>query len=112
MQSLAMLNDPQIVEAARHVAIRMQQEGGATLDHQLSFGYRLVTGRRPTPKEARTLTELFGAEEQSFKTKPDQAGKLLAVGSRPARLADSVRLAALSNVALTLMNTDEFLTRK
>ena len=112
MQSLAMLNDPQIVEAARHVAIRMQREGGPTIDQQLGFGYRLVTGRRPAPKEARTLSELFAAEEQAFKAKPDQARKLLMVGSRPAPMEDSVRLAALSNVALTLMNTDEFLTRK
>jgi hypothetical protein len=107
-----MLNDPQIVEAARHVAIRMQREGGPTIDQQLGFGYRLVTGRRPAPKEARTLSELFAAEEQAFKAKPDQARKLLMVGSRPAPMEDSVRLAALSNVALTLMNTDEFLTRK
>jgi len=112
MQSLAMLNDPQIVEAARHVALRMQREGGGTIDQQLAWGYRLITGRRPAPKEARTLSELFGAEMQAFTAKPDQARKLLMVGSRPAPMADSVRLASLSNVALTLMNTDEFLTRK
>jgi hypothetical protein len=34
------------------------------------------------------------------------------VGSRRAQATDSIRLAAMSNVALTLMNTDEFLTRK
>jgi len=112
MQSLAMLNDPQIVEAARHVALRMQLEGGNSLDQQLAFGHRLITGRQPSAKESKTLAALYAAETQAFQAKPAEAGKLLAVGSRRAQATDSIRLAAMSNVALTLMNTDEFLTRK
>ncbi len=112
MQSLAMLNDPQILEAARFTADRMMREAGADLDRQLALGYRLVTGRAPKKEEAAVIRELYAAEVESYSGRPDKVAKLLSVGTQKVGTDDSLRLAALSNVVLTMMNTDEFMTRK
>ena len=112
MQSLAMLNDPQIVEAARFTAQRMIQEAGTDIDRTLAFGYRLVTGRSPGKAELDVIRELYAEEEKNFRKDPAKMRKLLSVGSMKTTTNDEYRLAALSNVVLALMNTDEFMTRK
>ena len=112
MQSLAMLNDPQIIEAARNVAIRMMKEGGTKWQNQLSWGFRLITGRSPNKKENALLDEMYLSELKNFETNPGKASDYLSVGRSCADVANPKELAALSNTALALMNTDEFLTRK
>lgn len=39
MQSLAMLNNPQMMEAATHIALRMMNEAGVVLKDQLNYGF-------------------------------------------------------------------------
>jgi hypothetical protein len=112
MQSLAMLNDPQIVEAARFVGVRMMQEGGRQLEERLRYGFRLITGRFPNNREAALMQEMYQSERISFEKDPLKAKALLATGVRRAETVDELQLACLSNTALALMNTDEFLTRK
>ncbi len=112
MQSLAMLNDPQIIEAARTVAIRMMKEGGTKRQNQLTWGFRLITGRSPNKKENALLDEMYLSELKNFETNPGKASDYLSVGRSCADVANPNELAALSNTALALMNTDEFLTRK
>jgi hypothetical protein len=112
MQSLAMLNDPQIIEAARNVAIRMMNEGGTKRQTQLSWGFRLITGRFPNKKENALLDEMYLSELKNFEKNPGKASDYLSVGRSCADVANPNELAALSNTALALMNTDEFLTRK
>lgn len=112
MQSLAMLNDPQIVEASRHVGARMMKEGGPNLQTQLTFGFRLITGRIPAPKEAQLLHEMYRAELKNFDENPNKAMALMTVGKPTTDMLAINQLAAFGNTALALMNTDEFLTRK
>ena len=112
MQSLAMLNDPQIVEASRHVGARMIREGGASVESQLVFGFRLITGRKPNKKEAQLMKALYLAELKNFEAYPQKAEALLAVGKSKSDLPGIQQLASMGNTALALMNTDEFLTRK
>ena len=112
MQSLAMLNDPQIVEASRHVGARMIREGGASIESQLLYGFRLITGRRPNKKEEQLMKKMYLAELNNFQTHPEKATALVAVGKSKLDLPDLHQLAAMGSTALALMNTDEFLTRK
>src|SRR5581483_12249214 len=51
LQALALLNDPQIVEAARFLGQRMLKEGGASPSEQAAWVFRTVTDRVPTGKE-------------------------------------------------------------
>jgi hypothetical protein len=112
MQSLAMLNDPQIVEAARFVGLRMMHEGGSQTEDQLTYGFRLVTGRSPGKKESDLMRKMYSDELKKFESNPEKAKALLSVGMKPANTDKEIELAAMSNTALALMNTDEFITRK
>jgi hypothetical protein len=112
MQSLAMLNDPQMIEAARNVAIRMMKVGGSRRNLQLGWGFRLITGRAPNKKEQDLMQEMYLSELKNFEANPGKSSEYLSVGKSCADVANPNELAALSNTALALMNTDEFLTRK
>lgn len=112
MQSLAMLNDPQIVEASRHVGYRMMKEGGVTIESKLVLGFRLITGRRPNKKEERLMYEMYTSELKNFNIYPSKAIELMSVEKNKIKVPDPKQLAAFGNTALALMNTDEFLTRK
>ena len=112
MQPLAMMNDPQIFEAARFIGLRMQREGGASVEGRLRHGFRIVTGRRPSAAEAALMQRMYGEAERRLAGDPAKVQARLAVGSEPAATTDPLGLACLAEVAHTLMNTDEFLTRK
>jgi len=112
MQSLAMLNDPQIVEAARFVGLRMMQEGGSGVEAQLNYGFKLITGRGPGKKETDLMKAMYTDELKKFEANPEKLKAWLSVGMKPAVTDKEAQLAAMSNTALALMNTDEFITRK
>src|SRR3954452_23651387 len=56
LQALALLNDTQIVEAARHLSQRML---ATKSDERLDWAFRFVTGRHATSKESAILKHLF-----------------------------------------------------
>jgi mono/diheme cytochrome c family protein len=113
LQALALLNDVQIVEAARHVSQRMLTEGGQTLDDQVAWAFRLVTGRRPAAREAAVLKQLFTEQRGLFAADPPAAAKLLAVGeAKNVEGLDRVDLAAGAALALALLNHDEAVLRR
>ena len=107
-----MLNDPQIVEAARFLALRMQTEAGNDTGDRLRYGFRLVTGRQPSPREQELLTEMYRSERAAYASSPSKVRELLSNGAKGSTTNDALDLACLANIALALMNTDEFLTRK
>jgi hypothetical protein len=112
MQSLAMLNDPQIIEAARSLAWHSIQNGGNSLENQLNYCFRLITGRKPQSKEIILLNELYKAEKKNFGKQPAKAVKYLSTGYDRKSTSDKVSLASFASVAAIVMNTDEFFTRK
>jgi hypothetical protein len=113
LQALTLLNDTQIVEAARFVSERMLKEGGAALDDQIAWVFRLVTSRRPTPKEIAVLKQLFQEQRELFANDQQAAAKLIAVGEEPNDPALSpVDLAAGTVLAEALLNHDETVMRR
>jgi len=112
MQSLAMLNDPQIIEAARSLAWHSMQNGGSSLENQLNYCFRLVTGRKPQTKEITLLNKLYKAEKENFGKQPAKAVLYLSSGFDKKSTSDKVSLASFASVAAIVMNTDEFFTKK
>jgi Protein of unknown function (DUF1553) len=112
MQSLAMLNDPQIIEAARSLAWHAMQKGGENLDAQLLYCFRLITGRKPQPRELALMKDLYVAEKKNFTKQPSKAIKYLSTGQDKKSTTDKVALASFASVTAAVMNTDEFFTRK
>ncbi len=112
LQALLLMNDPQHVEAARHLGQRMLLQGGSTTADRLRFGFRLVTARQPNTSEQAILQRTLDTHLAKYKTDADAAKKLLAVGESPAdaKLNPS-ELAAYSMVGNLLLNLDEVVTK-
>jgi hypothetical protein len=113
LQALALLNDPQIVEAARFLGQRMLKEGGPTRADQSAWAFRLVATRAATNKERTILAKLFDEEAAVFVSDPKAAEKLLAVGDGKTDPAlKPAELAAATSVALTILNHDAAVMRR
>ena len=113
LQALVLLNDPQFVEAAKVMAERMQKEGGSKLEEQISFAFRLSTGRKPKPEEVNILKKLYENKLSRFQQHPDEANALLEVGEYQLDTKlDKTRTAALALLSSTLLNHDEAYTKR
>jgi hypothetical protein len=112
LQALLLLNGPQFVEAARHLAERMINSGGSAVGDRIVYGFRLITARRPTDAEQAVLVEAYEASLKRCTQDPDYVVKLLHVGdsSFDDRL-DRVELAAYSSVARLMLNLNEAITK-
>jgi len=112
-QALVLLNDPTYVEASRILAERMQREGGSDLSEQITLGFRLSTGRRPTEEELQVLTDLYQEEALRYEAAPADIDSLFSVGEYPADMQlESARTAALAMVAGMMLNHDEAYTKR
>ncbi len=112
LQALALMNDEQYVEAARHLAERMMREGGATPADRIALGFRLATSRQPTADELRIFQTLFDAQSAAYGQNPQAASKLLGVGESPHDGTLNAReLAAWTMVANVILNLDETVTK-
>ena len=112
LQALDLLNDPIFVEAARAFGERILKEGGSRLNGQIEWAFREATGRRPDNDELKILVNLHDESLTHFKQDSADARKLLAVGdSLVPPKTNPGELAAMSNVARTILNLHEVITR-
>ena len=112
LQSLALLNDPSYVEAARAFAARILREGGRGAESRVRHAVGLAFARPALQEEVDVLKRLLEAHRRQFKRDPDAAERLLATGivPKPGGIPDP-ELAAWTSVARALLNKHEFLTR-
>jgi len=112
LQALVTLNDPQYVEAARVLAARALQEGGATDAEKLDYLMRRVAARPLREPERGLVAQSLAALLSYYQAQVDDARKLLEVG--PARAdasLDPATLAAWTMLTNQLMNLDEVLNK-
>lgn len=113
LQSLALLNGPTYVEAARKLAERMMGAPDADTRERIALGFRLATGRRPTPQELDTLSLGYEGFAAKYNGNPEAAAQLLTNGESPvAENMPKQELAAYTTVAGVLLNLDEAITRE
>jgi hypothetical protein len=113
LQALTMLNDTQIVEAARFVAQRMLTEGGSTTDERITWAFRLISGRAANDREVKVLKQLYVEQRDLFAADADAQKKLLAVGAkRNDEKLDRSDLAAGTVLSIALFNHDTALMRR
>ncbi|MEX0794192.1 MAG: DUF1553 domain-containing protein [Pirellulaceae bacterium] len=112
LQALVTLNDPQFVEAARALAQRVTQDGGQSLESQITYAYRLATGVTPRPTAVAALKSAYEEELAVFQAEPDRAKQLLAIGESPRdETIDAAHHAALTVVCSMILNLDALITR-
>ncbi|MGV3642104.1 MAG: PSD1 and planctomycete cytochrome C domain-containing protein [Adhaeribacter sp.] len=109
LQALIMLNDPTVLEAARVLAARLQQQVAAP-EEQIRRAFRTIVCRRPREKELALLSQYYRSELKTLSRQ--SAEKRLAVGEYPLpEKADKIRLAALMQVVATIYNLEETLSK-
>jgi hypothetical protein len=112
LQALALLNDPQFVEASRAFAARMMTEGGKDAEDRIRYGFRLATARKPDRDEVKVLQSVLKQQLISYGKDTQAADKLLSVGSfKPQQTLKDSDLAAYTIVASMLLNLDETITK-
>jgi hypothetical protein len=79
----------------------------------VTYGFRLATGRVPTPSERGVLTTLLAEERSRFAADPPAASRLLTVGEAPRDpRVRAPEAAAYAVVASTLLSLDEALNKR
>jgi hypothetical protein len=112
LHALTTMNDPTWVEAARVLA-ELSMNTAGRLEDRLAHAFRRVLGRRPTDYDLAALARMHDRQLAAYRTDPEAAKKLLAVGeSGRDESLDPVAHAALASVCLAIFNLDETLTRE
>ncbi|HET6407580.1 MAG TPA: DUF1553 domain-containing protein, partial [Chthoniobacteraceae bacterium] len=113
LQALALLNDVQLVEAARFIAQRMLREGGTARSEQIRWAFRAVTGRTPSSREVEILARLYDEQRELFAQDVDAAVRLVGFGETKADATlNGPDLAAGTVMAIALLNHDEAVMRR
>jgi len=100
LQALVTLNDPVYFEAAQALARRMMASGGDTRA-RIAWALRCVTGREPRAPDISRLTTLFDEAQATYTADPQLSAKA----------GPDAGTAALTQVASTILNLDEALTK-
>ena len=113
LQALDLMNNVTYVEAARVLAQRMMNHGGATPPERIAFGFKLATAHQPSPAENSVLLDSFRYALQRFSANPDAAQKFVsATGEAPRDEKLNVsELAAYTHVASLLLNMNRVVVK-
>jgi hypothetical protein len=109
---LVLMNDPTYVEASRILAEKVVALGGSTPVERIRYAFRLATARVPSAKEEAMLLQLLEKQQERYKSQPEEALKLLSNGEyKRNEQLNPAEVAAWTNIASTILNLDETVTR-
>ncbi|WP_190810795.1 PSD1 and planctomycete cytochrome C domain-containing protein [Flagellimonas sp. S3867] len=112
LQALVLLNDPQLIEAARALAIKTMGATGQDVNDQISFIFQSATSRKPKEEELTILNDLYNASLDRIKTGEVIPEEYLSIGeSVSSEDIPADQLAALALTAHTILNLDETISR-
>jgi hypothetical protein len=112
LQALVTLNDPQYIEAARHLAQRTLHTGGASTDSRIDFIARRLLARPLSAEESETVTASLNDLLAYYRDHSQDAQALITVGeSKPDATLDISQLASWTMLVNELLNLDEVLNK-
>lgn len=111
LQALVLMNDPQIIEAARLVAQNTLIEIQSPKERIVAM-FRLATSRMPTDEEVASLEEYLQEEIEYFENAPEKADAYLAIGDYSIEVTQpNTEVAAYAMLAGTIFNLEESFSR-
>jgi mono/diheme cytochrome c family protein len=111
LQSLALMNDPVFVEAARGLAQRVLKEVGSDADARIEHAWRLALARPLTDRERTILSKTLELQLQTYRQDPEAAKKLVSIGDLPTpEGTDISELAAWTALGNVILNLNETIT--
>lgn len=112
LQALVTLNDPQFIEAARHLAQRALKDGAQKSEERFDYLGLWLVARPFRAEEKAVLARGLDGLLKHYQANPKEAQKLINVGeSRPDATLDAPTLAAWTMLANQVMNLDEVLNK-
>jgi hypothetical protein len=112
LQALVTLNDPQFVEAARHLAQRTLKDGGAGIESRIDYMAVRLLARPLRSDELQVVQATLDDLLSYYRGHTEDAKQLISVGeSKPDPSLDPSTLAAWTMLANELMNLDEVLNK-
>lgn len=113
LQALTLMNNVVFVESARFMAERMLRSADPDVTAGITFGFRLATGRHPSPSERSVLRHAHDQFLQQYLGDEQAAVKLLTVGETPRdKSLPLVQHAAMTMTASLILNLDETITHE
>ncbi len=113
LHALATLNDPTYVEAARAMAERLLLMPGATDRSRIDAAFRHALTRPAGEDEIKLLEKSITRLRREFAQNPETARAYVSVGeSTPSAELDTTEHAAYAALCLSILNTDEALTKE
>ena len=111
LQALALMNDPQFVEAARVLAEDVMQKSD-NIEERITLAFCKATARPPEEKELSVLARIYESQLNDFKANPEDAKNFISVGERPVNEnLDPVELGAWTMVMNTILSLDETISK-
>ncbi|MEO2020499.1 MAG: DUF1553 domain-containing protein, partial [Pirellulaceae bacterium] len=113
LQALVTLNDPVYVEAAQHLARRIQKQSSEGLQGQIETAFRICLSRPPAADEAARVTALHQKLKERYESDPALAAQMAtSFAGAAGEKANLVDLAVWTVISNVLMNLDEALTKR
>ena len=111
LQALVLLNDPQVLEAARVLAEKLAAEK-ITEEQKIEKAFRLIICRKASEKEKQILFEYYKKEKDEFVKQPAKANNFLKAGEyKHEQNINKPEAAALMQVVHTIYNMEEAITK-
>jgi Protein of unknown function (DUF1553)/Protein of unknown function (DUF1549)/Planctomycete cytochrome C/Carbohydrate binding module (family 6) len=107
LQALTTLNDSSYLVMARHLAYRMQQQGGKEITKQIQKGYEAMMYKPITEVKLNALLELYNKSINKFKKDEDATCEMIGVMDEH----NNPETAALVVVANAMLNLDEWVNK-
>ncbi|MFT6370927.1 MAG: hypothetical protein ACJAUQ_000328 [Maribacter sp.] len=112
LQALVLLNDPQMVEAARALATTTVKKYPENIEKQLGYVFQKATSRLPDAEEASMLLEHYKDMRAKMDNGVFTASEYMGIGEFKSDTGVPEKdLASLALVAHTVLNLDETITR-
>lgn len=112
LQALVLLNDPQLIEAARALAYKAIDASGKEPTNQIQYVFQNATSRKPNEEELKILYDLYLDTLEKIKTGEVITDDYLSIGEFSTDTdISSNHLAALALTAHTILNLDETISR-
>jgi hypothetical protein len=112
LQALNLLNDPQMLEAARVLGSALVAEKGLALENKISMAFRKIISRQPTEQEIGILMKAYQEEYVRYQATPGEAGKFLRVGAYPQNKSlNEIECAAMMHTVSIIYNLDEAISK-
>jgi hypothetical protein len=112
LQALNLLNDPQMLEAARVLGSKLVEEKELPVEDKVKLAFRRIVTRNPEDHEVEILMQGYQEEYDRYRANPEEASKFLHIGAYPYNdKLDEIECAAMMHVVTIIYNLDEAISK-